>query len=248
MIDTRDPGLKERLRRRAPEGRYEISDIELVLAIRALEASADADGSKMLCEALLERNWPEFQRHSYGLRHRPDLREDAIANMALCLLQEVKNPKEQFITQNFIHALRCLCIDEFNRVLRQEGLRYRRDDEGRPAGRPQRVPRSLMESLQTTIDDSETSLPSDVADPQDQYEHLHAHEEAQRILMYLSDPLDQQIMTLRVLEGMKWDEIALLCGRNERTVRLRFDKARTRLQKQLAHDYSAQRRAPTQRN
>src|SRR5579884_1445524 len=36
MIDLQDPTLKERLRRRTPEGRYEISEIDLVLNIRDL--------------------------------------------------------------------------------------------------------------------------------------------------------------------------------------------------------------------
>ncbi len=34
MINLQDPTLQERLRRRAPEGRFEISEIDLVLAIR----------------------------------------------------------------------------------------------------------------------------------------------------------------------------------------------------------------------
>ena len=44
MIDLRDPRLSERLRRRTPEGRYEISDIELVLAVRQLDAAGDQHG------------------------------------------------------------------------------------------------------------------------------------------------------------------------------------------------------------
>src|SRR5437868_5498067 len=113
MIDLRDPRLSERLRRRTPEGRYEISDIELVLAVRQLDAAGDQHGSRVLCEALLMRSWPEFQRHTSGLGHRPDLREEAIAKMGERLLREVKDPKEQFISQNYIHAVRCLCVDEF---------------------------------------------------------------------------------------------------------------------------------------
>jgi DNA-directed RNA polymerase specialized sigma24 family protein len=248
MIDPQDPTLAMRLKRRTPEGRYEIGEIELVLAIRELDASGDRAGSQMLCAVLLERSAPEFQRHSYGLRHRPDLREEAIANMSEHLLREAKNPKEQFITQNFIHYLRCLCVDEFNRVLRQEGLRYSRDEDGRPAGRPMHVPRSLMEPLQTTPLDSDLPPSADVADPGDQYEHLHAREESLRILMYLTDPLDKKIMVLRAIEGWKWDEIALACERNERTIRLRFDKARNHLQECLANERMTYGRNPTQRN
>jgi hypothetical protein len=136
MIDLHDPTLKERLRRRTAEGRYEISEIELVLNIRALQAQGDTEDARMLCEVLLERSAPEFQHHTWGLRHRPELREEAIANMSEHLLREAMNPKEIFITQNFIHYVRCLCVDEFNRILRQEGLRYQRDEEGRPSGRP----------------------------------------------------------------------------------------------------------------
>lgn len=226
MIDLHDPTLKERLRRRTPEGRYEIGEIELVLNIRALHAQDDAEGMRMLSEVLLERCGPEFQRHTWGLRHRPDLREEAIANMSEHLLREAMNPKELFITQNFIHYVRCLCVDEFNRVLRQEGLRYQRDDEGRPVGRPHHVPRSLMEPLQGAPIDDEAPPTADVADPEDQYEHLHAAEESQRILTFLSDPLDRKIMVLRAIEEMKWDDIAVICKRTERTVRLRYERAR----------------------
>jgi DNA-directed RNA polymerase specialized sigma24 family protein len=225
MIDLQDPRLPERLRRRTPEGRYEISDIELVQAVRRLDATGDQDGARLLCETLLQRSWPEFQRYTAGLSHRPDLREEAIANTAERMLREVKDPKEQFITQNYIHAVRCICVDEFKRVLRQEGLLYQHGSDGHPAGRPRHVPRALVEPLQTSPIDDEMPPAADVADPRDDYEQLHGEEEARRILSYLADPLDKKIMVLRALEQMKWDEIAQICGRNERTVRLRFEKA-----------------------
>ncbi|HTI13680.1 MAG TPA: sigma factor-like helix-turn-helix DNA-binding protein [Dictyobacter sp.] len=226
MIDLSDPTLDERLRRRTTEGRYEISESELVINIRSQNAAGNREGVRRLCEILLQRCMPTFQRHSQGLRHRPDLREEAIANMAEQVLREAQDPNELFITQNFIHYLRCLCADEFNRLLRQEGLIYRRDAEGRPSGRPQHVPRSLVETLRTTNAEDEHQPASDVADPRDQFEDLHAKDESQRILNYLRDPLDRKIMTLRALESMKWDDIALLCQKTERTVRLRYERAR----------------------
>ncbi|GER84756.1 hypothetical protein KTAU_33920 [Thermogemmatispora aurantia] len=229
MINLQDPALREQLRRKTPEGRYLVSEAELVLAIRACDAQGDSERVQLIGEVLVERCAPEFQRRTQGLRHRPDLREEAIANMFEHLLREALNPQEVFMTQNFPHYLRCLCADEFMRVLRQEGLRYRRDSEGRPAGQPQHIPRSLMESLQTGFSEEEGSPGADVADPQDAYERLHALEESRRILTYLSDPLDRKIMVLRVFQGLKWDDIAQLCQRTERTVRLRYEKARAYL-------------------
>jgi DNA-directed RNA polymerase specialized sigma24 family protein len=225
MINLQDPALKEHLGRKTPEGRYVVSEAELVLNIRAYAAQGDAAAVRTLCEVLLERCAPEFQRRTLGLRHRPDLREDAIANMCEHLLREALDPREVFMTQNFYHYVRCLCADEFNRVLRQEGLYYRRDSEGRPAGRPQHVPRALIESLQTSLTGDDGSPGADVADPDDVYERLHAVHESQRILAYLRDPLDRTIMILRVFERMKWDDIAQICRRTERTVRLRYEKA-----------------------
>src|SRR3989440_2820223 len=172
MLDLNEPTLNERLHRRTPEGRYEISEIDLVLNIRAQQAGGNMDGARRLSTILLERCAPEFQRRTLGLRHRPDLREEAIANMSEHLLREAMDPNEVFMTQNFIHYLRCLCADEFNRVLRQEGLYYRRDEAGRPSGRPQHVPRQLMEPLQQAHADEEGSPAADVADPNDQYEWL----------------------------------------------------------------------------
>jgi DNA-directed RNA polymerase specialized sigma24 family protein len=229
MIDLTDPTLDERLRRRTTEGRYEISEIALVQTIRALQTAGNSAGVRRLSEVLLYRCAPAFQRHSQGLRHRPDLREEAIANMGEHLLREALNPDEVFMTQNFIHYLRCLCADEFNRVLRQEGLYYRRDAEGRPSGRPQHVPRSLIEPLRPTPADNESALAADVADPHDQYEQVHAEDESRRILTYLQDQLDRKIMVLRAIEGMKWDDIAVICKKTERTVRLRYERARSYL-------------------
>jgi len=239
MIDPRDPTLKARLSLRTPEGRYQIGEIEIVLAIRAYYGQGDLEASQMLGEVLLNRSAPEFQRHSWGLRHRPDLREEAIANMSEHLLREAIDPDEVFITQNFIHYVRCLCVDEFNRILRQEGLRYQRDEEGRPVGRPHHIPRALMEPLQSTPLDVESPPSADVADPLDQYEHLHANEESQRILTFLPDPLDRKIVVLRAIEGMKWDDIAALCARTERTIRLRYEKARAYLRECLAREQAA---------
>ncbi|MBE3557631.1 MAG: hypothetical protein IMW89_00185 [Ktedonobacteraceae bacterium] len=235
MLDLRDPTLDARLKRRTPEGRYEISEIELVMNIRAYKAKGDIAGVQRLSEILLNRCAPAFQYHSQGLRHRPVLREEAIANMAEHLLREAQDPNETFITQNFIHYLRCLCIDEFKRVLRQEGMTYRRDNEGRPVGRQQHVPSALIEPLQSMGSD-ESSPSADVADPQDQYETLHALDESLRILQYLDDPLDRQIMVLRSLQEWKWDDIALFCKRNERTVRLRYERAREVLRQRLLQE------------
>jgi DNA-directed RNA polymerase specialized sigma24 family protein len=229
MIDLSDPTLHERLHRRTAEGRYEIGESELVVTIRTQKSAGNNANVRYLCEILVTRCAPAFQRHSQGLRHRPDLREEAIANMGLHLLREAQDPTEIFITQNFIHYLRCLCADEFNRVLRQEGLGYRRDAEGRPVGRPQHVPSALVDQLRTTGASDEVQPVSDVADPQDQYEELHAEDESQRILTYLRDPLDRKIMVLRAIEGHKWDDIAELCKKTERTVRLRYERARAYL-------------------
>lgn len=236
MINLDEPALKEHLRRRKPEGRYEVSEIEIVLNIRTFQAQGNFNRVRLLCEVLLERCAAEFQRRTLGLRHRPDLREEAIANMNEHLLREAMDPHELFMTQNFIHYLRCLCADEFTRILRQEGLHYRRDDAGRPSGRPQHVPRSLVEPLQPIAADEEGTPNADVADPQDQYEVLHAVDESQRILTYLTDPMDRTIMVLRAVEDMKWDDIAQVCKRTERTVRLRYERARSYLRECISKE------------
>jgi DNA-directed RNA polymerase specialized sigma24 family protein len=248
MIDVQDPALQERLRSRTAEGRYEVSEIDLVLNIRTRKAEGNRDAVRVLSEVLLERCMPLFQRHTHGLRHRPELREEAIANMGEHLLREAQDSNEIFITQNFIHYLRCLCVDEFNRVLRQEGLYYKRDEEGRPAGRPQHVPRSLIEPLRPPQADEEGGYMADVADPNDQYEQMHAADESLRILTYLTDPLDRTILVLRAIEGMKWDDIAQICKRTERTVRLRYERARSYLRECLSREHVEYRQIPQQSN
>ncbi len=232
MIDLSDPNLDDRLKRRTAEGRFEISEIELVVSIRELQAANNLSGIQRLATVLLDRCTPLFRKHSHGLLHRPDLREEAIANMAERLLRETLNPREQFMTQNFVHYLRCLCVDEFQRMLRMEGLTFRRDESGKPAGRPQHVPRTLMEPLRPAPTDE--SVPaSDVADPHDQFEELHAEEECKRILSYLPDHVDRTIVMLRAIQHWKWDDIARVCNFTERTVRMRYERANTLLRAKL---------------
>jgi hypothetical protein len=229
QVDPHNLEARERLWKRGSSGRYEISEAHLVLGIRAFVARGDQDSVRFLSEVLLDRCQGEFQRRSLGLRHRPDLMEDAIAGMAEQLLREAQNPREEFMILNFTHYLRCLCADNFNAVLRQEGLRYRRDEEGRPAGRPIHVPAPLRERIHTTQDDDESGMSmsdAHLADPSDDIETFHAVMEARRVLTYLADPLDRTIVTLRALDGLKWDEIARICGKTERTMRLRYERAR----------------------
>jgi len=229
-----DPDLHAQLSRRTAEGRYEISESELVLAIRACHAAGDIASRDFLCVVLLERCAPEFERHSWGLRLRPDLREEAIAGMREHVLRETLNPRECFIVQNFIHYLRCACVDEFKRVLRDEGLAYRRDDAGRPLGHPLRVPRVLVDPIQPIPSDADGGC--DVLDQEDQYECLHARAEAERLLACLADPRDRRIVALRALEGLRWDEIAAHLGLNERSVRLHYAKALAVMRIQVASE------------
>lgn len=226
-IDPRRPATQVLLKRRTPSGGYEVSEAALVLAIRAWGRRGEVEVVRSLCEVLVDRCMPEFQRRSWGLRHRPDLMEDAIAGMIEQLLREAQDPTEKFMTLNFIHYLRCLCADNFSRVLRQEGLSYRRDERGRPAGRPQHVPQALVDRIDVAAEDSEDAAaqPGVVADPRDTLEERMAAVEAQRILGYLPDRMDRQIMVLRALEHMRWDDIAKICGKTERTMRLRYEKA-----------------------
>jgi DNA-directed RNA polymerase specialized sigma24 family protein len=244
-LDPRDPAALARLRERRPGGAYAVPEADLVLAMRGWDALHDRARVRALGELLVDRCMPEFQRRSWGLRHRPDLMEDAIAGMVEQLLREALDPREVFMTQNFIHYLRCLCADNFSRTLRQEGLSYRRDEQGRPAGRPQHIPRALIERIDLSAEEREDAgaQTQTIADPRDAYEDRMAAVEAQRILSYLPDPLDRRIMALRVFERLQWEEIAALCGKTERTMRLRFEKARTVLQERLTAEVAQAARA-----
>jgi DNA-directed RNA polymerase specialized sigma24 family protein len=235
-LDPRDPRVRAKLMRRVPGGAYDIGEADLVRAIRAWGERGETQVVRDLCELLIERCMPEFQRRSWGLRHRPELMQDAIGGMIEQLLREVRDPSEQFMLLNFIHYLHCLCADNFSRVLRQEGLSYRRDEQGRPAGRPQHVPRALIERIDVPVEENEegTGPGRDIPASKDQLGERLAAIEAQRILAYLTDPLDRQIMILRVFEQMRWDDIAKVCGKTERTMRLRYEKSRARLRELLA--------------
>jgi len=43
-------------------------------------------------------------------------------------------------------------------------------------------------------------------------------------------------MILRAIEGMKWDDIAIVCKRTERTVRFRYERARSYLRECIARE------------
>ena len=229
--DPREPQTLARLLQRTPSGGYEIADVDLVRAIRAWNERGERQVTQRLCELLVDRCMPEFQRRSSGLRQRPDLMQEAIQGMIEQLLREALNPREVFMTLNFIHYLRCLCADNFGRVLRQEGLSYKRDAQGRPLGRPQHIPRALVEQIDVSAEDRDdpSAQSRTIADPHDTMGDRMAALEAQRILAYLPDPLDRRIMALRALEHLPWNDIAALCGKTERTMRLRYEKARVTL-------------------
>lgn len=231
-LDPRDPHTRARLLKRTPSHGYEVADTALVVAVRHWDAQGQPEVVGMLLQLLIDRCMPEIRHRAMGLRQRPDLMEDAMAAMIEQVIREARDPNEVFMTQNFIHYLKCLCIDNFNRMLRQEGLSYKRDAQGRPIGRPQHIPRALIERIDVRLDDQDDPVGpgSAIADPTDAVDSRMAAVEAQRILAYLPDPLDRKIMFLRAIEGRQWEEIAALCGKTERTMRLRFEKARTRLQ------------------
>jgi DNA-directed RNA polymerase specialized sigma24 family protein len=244
-LDPRDPQTLDALRKRTPGGGYEVSDADLVRAIRAWDSRGDVAAVRALSEVLIERCMPEFRRRSWGLRHRPELMQDTISAMIEQTLREARNPNETFMLLNFIHYLHCLCADNFNRILRQEGLSYRRDEQGRPAGRPRHIPQALVDRIDVPLDDSEEGgAPGrEIATPGDALNDRMAALEAQRILTFLSDPLDRKIMILRVFEQMRWDDIAAVCGKTERTMRLRYEKARVRLREALEAELQHERLA-----
>ncbi len=240
LLDPRDPRTLDRLMRRAPSGPYEVSEADLVRAIRGWKQRGEESVVRRLSELLVERSLPELERRTWGLRHQPQLFEDAIAGMVEQLLREAQDPREEFMTLNYIHYLHCLAADNFNRVLRQEGLRYRRDEQGRPAGRPQHVPRALMERIDVEVEErDDAGTAQKLADPGDPLGDRLGAMEAERILAYLDDPLDRQIMVLRVFEHLRWDDIARICGKTERTMRLRYEKARVRLREALLAEAAA---------
>lgn len=248
MVDPHDAQTQVRLQQRTPGGPYEITEVALVKAIRAWGVRGDQARVQILCEVLIDRCMPEFQRRALGLRQRPELMEDAIAGMIEQVLREAQDPRETFMTLNFIHYLRCVCADNFGRVLRQEGLSYRRDEQGRPAGRPLHVPQALIEHIDLSAEDRASADNLDgtgghgtvVVDPRDEQEERMAALEAQRILNYLPDPLDRQIMALRALEHLRWDDIAKLCGKTERTMRLRYEKAVVKLRQCIEAEQAEQ--------
>ena len=229
-FDLRRPYVRARLAERIAGGGYVVPDVALVRAIRVAHERGDDAARDALFELLVIRCRPMFIRYASGLRHRPELREDAIADMIEQLWKEILNPKERFIEMNFAYYLKCLCVDNFKRVLRNEGFGYRVNEQGQVIGRPERVPAGIIDHLDHPQRAGEDDAAADIIpDTKDPLEQRLASLEVERILNRLPDPLDRQIVTLRVFGQLKWDEIAHLCNKSERTMRTRFEDARKQM-------------------
>ncbi len=226
-FDLRRTAVQARLAERANGGGYAVPDVLLVRAIRGFHGRGDTERRDALFARLIERCKPMFQRYAAGLRHRPELREDAIADMVEQLWKEILDPRERFIEQNFAYYLKCLCVDNFKRVLRAEGYGYRLNDQGQIVGRPEHIPAAMLDRIDRPARSQEDDPVADVIpDSTDQIEKRVAVLEVERILETLADPLDRKIVKLRVFAHLKWDEIAQVCNMSERTMRSRFEEAR----------------------
>jgi RNA polymerase sigma factor (sigma-70 family) len=226
-FDLRRSVVQTRLAERVAGGGYAVPDVALVRAIRGFHGRGDTEPRDALFARLIERCKPMFQRYAAGLRHRPELREDAISDMVEQLWKEILDPRERFIEQNFAYYLKCLCVDNFKRVLRAEGYGYRLNDQGQIVGRPEHIPAAMIDRIDRPARSQEDDPVADVIpDATDQIEKRVAAIEVERILETLADPLDRKIVKLRVFAHLKWDEIAQVCNMSERTMRSRFEEAR----------------------
>jgi len=81
-----------------------------------------------------------------------------------------------------------------------------------------------------SIDESMTTAPSDGA-----HEHIVSKLEVKQILEIMTEMPEEQriIFNLFAIEGYPYKEIAEMLGRNENTVRVYFQRARTWLQKRI---------------
>ncbi len=230
-LDPDRPGMRTRLAERTSHGGYVIPDTQLVRAIRAFHARGQIDRCHALFGVLMERCMPMFRRMGAGLRHRPEWLEDAIADMMMQLWKEVIDPKETFMEQNFGVYLKRLGADQFKHKLRTEGRIFRTNDKGEVTGRPEHVPATLIDSLDRApgVDDEATPSADSIADTEDAIDARLGEIEAERILHFVRDPLDRQIVLLRVFYHQKWDEIAHQCGMSERTMRTRYETARAQM-------------------
>lgn len=233
LLGTR--GVRERLEQRVPGGGYVVPDTQLIRAIRAFDQSGETQQRDTLFTMLLDRCKPMFRKMANGLAHRPEWREDAISDMTVQLWREVLDPRETFMLQNFAHYLKCLCTDNFNRLLRAEGYGFRTNEQGQVTGRPEHVPATLVDTIDRAAPagDQQEAVVDILADPLNTLDARLAVLEAERILQTLPDPLDRKIVYLRVFGNLQWEEIAALCGKTERTMRTRFERARQQMQSTL---------------
>ncbi len=229
--DPRVPAVRERLAQRASGGGYVVPDTHIVLAIRAYHQQRDIARYQDLFEILIERCRPTLKHFARGLPASE--REDAIEDMTMQLLQEVIDPRETFMTQNFGVYLKRLCVDNFNRALRSSGHAYRVDDQGQVAGRPRHVPAPLVRSLDQPAGDGD-DLGESVADPQDDIAARLSNIQAAALLRMIADPLDRTIVYLREVVELPWEEIARICGKTERTMRTRHARAMAFLRERLS--------------
>lgn len=211
MFDPNDPTLGERLQRKNVAGHYEISEVDLVITIRELLAKHEQSMTRRLCEALLERCLPEFQRYTEQLRHLPELREKAISNIGERFLREVMNPYDLALTQNFPHYVRCLCTDELTRISHQEGLVFMDSD----------VEKQTTSTKARTLNRRiRSSMP-----------HYSLN-----ILTHLTELPDLKLAVLRDFENVRWNDLVILYQCPKRVLRHRYKQAQKQLDVQIVKE------------
>ena len=199
----------------------------LIRQIRLMDSQGRTAESRLLCEQLVAIAMPTFRRRSWGLQHRPDLREDAEQDMIEQLLREAHDPDEVFMTERFSLYASCVGADNFMRLLRAEGFGYKRDEDGNPVGRPMHVPRALFEwsdVLADSVANDERPIASIPQAPDHIARRLEGLELERILDAYVPDALDRRVLILRAVGGYGWDKIAEMCSMSERSMRLHYTK------------------------
>jgi RNA polymerase sigma factor (sigma-70 family) len=234
----------DRLKNRTARGGFVIPDTTLVRVIRQALAHDQKNTADALFAILAERCIPMFRKMMRGLSHRPDLHDEAISETVAQLWKEILDLNETFLERNFATYLQRLCIDNFKRTLRSEGLQNRFNDQGQVIGRPEHVPATLVDHIDQARPSDEEDTSADIADTDDPIAQLDANEEARRIIAFLPDRLDRKIVYLRVFQELQWEQIAQLCNKSERTMRFRYERAKEVMAEGLKNPNVGPRRMP----
>lgn len=206
----------------------------------AKRARARSDEKLVAVAKMLENRFGRYAKGAFGDK-LPHLVEEAVGEMFTRLCSELKDlePRAELYERKFnLCVKRRVILDAIRRVRRQHGMPSRGEIEMWDYV-PKSIQASEEEAEAATEDDVHPIQPADPEAPEAFEEVILAFERVagKRLAHELLARLEQKyrdVLMLRTMEGLTWEEVAYRVGVNWRTAMRYHDRAVETLKRILA--------------